>query len=329
METIRILIVVGILVKSVMAHHGKPAVCAWDPAIVVEAGSILSAKIDNPWNNRCEATLQFLDPTYLPITWTFDPANCKGQQLGQFVVPKSAPSGDAVVNCHVLIRNGLGNMDSEQLLRLGRVGCISSLLQTTTILQTQTDEGNTVTRLVSSVLTLSTTSFASMPTSNNILPARDPLPTSLDPSRTTQGSQLSITSPTAPGTSIESFTSTLTAPGASIETFTSTLTSNTMTAPETGSSLDPLSPTSTTITTPTPTSNAVTTLKAGDGLDAGSPPITTPSTSTPINPEDPSLSGASASGGIKNQPSDSIPTTISVVTMTVTQPGLCTTTFTA
>ncbi|KAE9574198.1 hypothetical protein CGMCC3_g9856 [Colletotrichum fructicola] len=179
-----LIVAILILSSTAAAQQGRPTVCVSDPAILVEAGSTISARLfDDSWNSRCEAVLRFTDPAYLPMTWTFDPINCKGQLFGQFVVPRNAPTGDAVVSwqcvgqvsptcSHVQIRNGLGSMDSEELLRLGKVGCVISSLQTSTSTETQSGPSTTFTRTVTSIMTSSTTSFA--PVATRAVPAADP-----------------------------------------------------------------------------------------------------------------------------------------------------------
>lgn len=75
----------------------SPAICAWQPVLPLGAGSVFSARIHNPWLKRCQAVLRFGDPTYLPITWVFEPINCLGSEEANFTVPTGVPNGDAYV----------------------------------------------------------------------------------------------------------------------------------------------------------------------------------------------------------------------------------------
>ncbi|ETS84076.1 hypothetical protein PFICI_05952 [Pestalotiopsis fici W106-1] len=81
----------------VTAFRDFPTICAWDPPIEIIAGDNLSARVANPQARRCEASLSFDDPAFLPIRYTFDVLDCDGLQLAEFTVPPTAPNGDAFV----------------------------------------------------------------------------------------------------------------------------------------------------------------------------------------------------------------------------------------
>ncbi|KXH28612.1 hypothetical protein CNYM01_11245 [Colletotrichum nymphaeae SA-01] len=328
MQIHRVIIMAGLLVKTSFSLQGQSAVCAWEPAAIVEAGSVISATFNNPWSSRCEVTLQFSDPAYLPVTWTFDPVVCKGQQIGQFSVPQGAPNGDAVVtwrcagqdspSCnHVLIRNGLGNMESEELLRLGRVGCITSFFQTTTAMETQTSSSTTLTRLLSSIRTIPTTVFSSP--STRAIPGPEFDTTSTSPATLTTATLTTAmtTDPVWPTT---------TAGGGGAAT-TNSITTN-MDGSDPGSTSD-----ATTITAPV-TQETLTTAATTPILPTTPVAVDTnvpvPTTTTPTDllttTTVPDTTKSNVAG---TAPLDRNPTTVAVVTMTVTEAGACSTTFTA
>ncbi|KAL4412161.1 hypothetical protein CABS03_06586 [Colletotrichum abscissum] len=323
----------GLLVKTSFSLQGQSAVCAWEPAADVEAESVISATFNNPWSSRCEATLQFSDPAYLPVTWIFDPVVCKGQQIGQFSVPRGAPNGDAVVtwrcagqdspSCnHVLIRNGLGNMESEELLRLGRVGCITSFFQTTTAMETQTSSSTTLTRLLSSIRTIPTTIFSSP--STRAIPGPEFGTTSTSPATFTTATLTTAMLTTAMTT--DPVVPTTTAGGGGAAT-TNSITTN-MDGSDPGSTSDP-----TTITAPVTQETLITaattpilpTTPVAVDTNVPVPATTTPTDflTTTLVPD------ATKSNVAGTAPLDNNPTTVSVVTMTVTEAGACSTTFTA
>ncbi|KAK0369000.1 hypothetical protein CLIM01_13643 [Colletotrichum limetticola] len=343
MQIHRVIIMAGLLVKTSFSLQSQSAVCAWEPAAIVEAGSVVSATFNNPWSSRCEATLQFSDPAYLPVTWIFDPVVCKGQQIGQFSVPRGAPNGDAVAtwrcagqdfpSCnHVLIRNGLGIMESEELLRLGRVGCITSFFQTTTAMETQTSSSTTLTRLLSSIRTIPTTIFSSP--STRAIPGPEFGTTSTSPATFTTATLTTATFTTATLTTAMLTTAmttdpvvpTTTAGGGGAAT-TNSITTN-MDGSDPGSTSGP-----TTITAPVTQETLITaattpilptTLVA---VDTNVPvPATTTLTDFLTTTMVPDATKSNVAG---TAPLDNNPTTVSVVTMTVTEAGACSTTFTA
>lgn len=46
---------------------------------------------------RCEATIQFSDPSFLPMSYSFESVPCDGLQINVFTIPDGVPNGEAVV----------------------------------------------------------------------------------------------------------------------------------------------------------------------------------------------------------------------------------------
>lgn len=59
-----------------------------------------SNRLFNSRNATCEATLNFANPEFLPITITAKPRNCAGDQMAQFDIPCNAPNGTVAVQWH-------------------------------------------------------------------------------------------------------------------------------------------------------------------------------------------------------------------------------------
>lgn len=95
----------NVLIASVGAFKSPPAICTWDPVLSVVAGSRVSAHVDNPLAERCQAVLRFDDSTFLPLAWSFEPMGCVGPEVLEFTVPPGVPNGDAYITwlwflCH-------------------------------------------------------------------------------------------------------------------------------------------------------------------------------------------------------------------------------------
>ncbi|KAI1249790.1 hypothetical protein MGN70_009404 [Eutypa lata] len=134
-------------------------VCISSPPVALDAGvSVVSAVITGDLSRRCMATMEFADPDFFPISYSFDTVPCSGQQVTSFVVPREAPNGEAYVTCHANISGGLGNplMDEQSQ---GTVGCISEALRTSTKTATVTKSSRTFTEEQVTVFTTTTTSF--------------------------------------------------------------------------------------------------------------------------------------------------------------------------
>ena len=54
-------------------------------------------RLFNSRNASYEATLNFADPTFLPLTIMVTPHNCSGDQTASFKIPQSAPNGTAAL----------------------------------------------------------------------------------------------------------------------------------------------------------------------------------------------------------------------------------------
>lgn len=90
------------VLKVNAAFGGPPEICAWGPSLSVMAGSVMSARVENAWNRRCQAILEFEDTTFLPITWSFPSFDCPGTEEMQFTIPLGVPNGEALVTWSVL-----------------------------------------------------------------------------------------------------------------------------------------------------------------------------------------------------------------------------------
>ncbi|KAH6881118.1 hypothetical protein B0T10DRAFT_551397 [Thelonectria olida] len=169
------------LAVGVSALNQAPDICAWEPSPVT-AGSVRTAGILNPFAARCEAVLDFDNPNYLPITWSFDAVDCEDVQIAQFTLPLAVPNGGAyitwdcegdITTCnHIVITNGNGNPDSVPLQQVGVVGCVpQSMAATATTLTTRTlplirgQSSNLPTEWTSAITSISSLTPPSSPTS--------------------------------------------------------------------------------------------------------------------------------------------------------------------
>lgn len=50
---------------------------------------------------QCEATVYFLNPYYLPMTFSFSATLCDSEQVNKFQIPKYTPNGEADVVWYV------------------------------------------------------------------------------------------------------------------------------------------------------------------------------------------------------------------------------------
>ncbi|KAH7131180.1 hypothetical protein EDB81DRAFT_906164 [Dactylonectria macrodidyma] len=133
----------------------------------------MSITFDSPMERRCEATIHFSDPSFLPMSYSFASVPCDGLQINVFTIPNGVPNGDADViwqcaglapTCnHAVISGGLADV-SIPLDNEGLVGCLLEDLQTRTTLVTLTRSSGTFVETAPTVLTTSTTSFLSATT---------------------------------------------------------------------------------------------------------------------------------------------------------------------
>ncbi|KAI0836094.1 hypothetical protein F5Y06DRAFT_109216 [Hypoxylon sp. FL0890] len=185
---------------------GFPTLCTWDPPLTIDTGNFLSARIDNPFGRRCQATLGFTDTDFFPITFDFEPRNCTGFQLAQFTIPQSSPNGDAYVlwkcagqareSCvHLNISKGLGTLDVSE--GVGSSGCVADSRQTITTLVTRTASNSIISQAIPTVVTIPVTMLFPESASSTSQPTSS---IETDVSGTIRPSTLSSTPSTATGT---------------------------------------------------------------------------------------------------------------------------------
>ncbi|KAF2727569.1 hypothetical protein EJ04DRAFT_529325 [Polyplosphaeria fusca] len=71
--------------------------CLINPIPRVGAGSQLDFQVFNSQNSTCEATLNFNNTEFLPVSVSVSPRNCAGDQIARLKVPQNVPSGTAFV----------------------------------------------------------------------------------------------------------------------------------------------------------------------------------------------------------------------------------------
>ncbi|KAI3322909.1 hypothetical protein HD806DRAFT_536088 [Xylariaceae sp. AK1471] len=146
-----------------------PGLCISSPVLQLNAGcSVVSAVVEDELDRRCIAILSFGNDDFLPVSYSFEPLPCLGQQIASFHIPTDAPNGDAYITwqcsghvstcSHANITGGLEN-PSMKLQHLGTVGCILEALQTSTTLVTVTRSSTTVTTSLPTIFTKTDTSF--------------------------------------------------------------------------------------------------------------------------------------------------------------------------
>ncbi|EGU78857.1 hypothetical protein FOXB_10630 [Fusarium oxysporum f. sp. conglutinans Fo5176] len=161
---------------AIFLAHGALALsmgyplCITEPVLSLEAGkSSLSANVHSPMEQRCEATLHFSDPSFLPIRYSFDDElDCDGKQVLAFTIPKGSPNGDVDIiwqctglapSCnHGVIFGGSADLSiaSEST---GDVGCLMETAVTRTAPITITRSSATFVEMAPTVVVTSTTSF--------------------------------------------------------------------------------------------------------------------------------------------------------------------------
>ncbi|KAK2679054.1 hypothetical protein RAB80_004235 [Fusarium oxysporum f. sp. vasinfectum] len=157
--TVAIFLVHGALALSM----GYP-LCITEPALSLEAGkSSLSANVHSPMEQRCEATLHFSDPSFLPIRYSFDDElDCDGKQVLAFTIPKGSPNGNALVSppAAIMVSFFGGSADlSIASESTGDVGCLMETAVTRTAPITITRSSATFVEMAPTVVVTSTTSF--------------------------------------------------------------------------------------------------------------------------------------------------------------------------
>lgn len=89
----------ALLMSVTAAFEDWPLVCISGPPMQLVAGTTnVSAINESLFGKKCRALLQFADPDFAPITYSFTPTtSCAGSRETSFLVPPSAPNGDARV----------------------------------------------------------------------------------------------------------------------------------------------------------------------------------------------------------------------------------------
>ncbi|KLO99135.1 Uncharacterized protein Y057_5063 [Fusarium fujikuroi] len=162
-------VVISLVHGALALSMGYP-LCTTEPALSLEAGkSSLSANVHSSMEQRCEATLHFSDPSFLPIRYSFDDElECDGKQVLAFTIPKGSPNGDVDIiwqctglapSCsHGVIFGGSADLSiaSEST---GDVGCLMETAVTRTAPITITRSSATFVEMAPTVVVTSTTSF--------------------------------------------------------------------------------------------------------------------------------------------------------------------------
>ncbi|KAF5701676.1 hypothetical protein FGLOB1_10037 [Fusarium globosum] len=162
-------VVISLVHGALALSMGYP-LCITEPALSLEAGkSSLSANVHSSMEQRCEATLHFSDPSFLPIRYSFDDElECDGKQVLAFTIPKGSPNGDVDIiwqctglapSCsHGVIFGGSADLSiaSEST---GDVGCLMETAVTRTAPITITRSSATFVEMAPTVVVTSTTSF--------------------------------------------------------------------------------------------------------------------------------------------------------------------------
>ncbi|KAI8626622.1 hypothetical protein F5Y19DRAFT_221897 [Xylariaceae sp. FL1651] len=94
-----VVLLVAMLVAVTGAFEDWPLVCVSNPPMQLVAGTTnVSAINESLYGKKCRALLQFADPDFVPITYSFIPTiPCSGPRMASFLVPPGAPNGDARV----------------------------------------------------------------------------------------------------------------------------------------------------------------------------------------------------------------------------------------
>ncbi|KXJ85194.1 hypothetical protein Micbo1qcDRAFT_56713 [Microdochium bolleyi] len=135
------LFTLALALTPTLALGRGPTLCVWTPAVNIQAGGKITARVYNPSSTRCEATLEFANQDFLPVRYQFDQVTCPDLQVVELVVPPESPPGDALltwqcagigaVSCaHISIEGGSGSLmtsDGSGTSRCGREAGTSSL----------------------------------------------------------------------------------------------------------------------------------------------------------------------------------------------------------
>ncbi|KAI1861528.1 hypothetical protein JX265_009495 [Neoarthrinium moseri] len=166
------------ILLPVLAWAGSLApplgVCVSEPLLALDAGiSTVSTIINDDSSHRCQASMDFADPSFLVLSYLFEPFNCTGSRAMSFVVPEGVPNGRAFITWSEVdadpsnVSGGSGDPALE-LRRTGTVGCVTAVAQTSTNLVTTAFSSTTLVETVP--VTFTTTSTSYLPSSSSVLP---------------------------------------------------------------------------------------------------------------------------------------------------------------
>lgn len=136
---------IALLVAVTGAFEDWPLVCISSPPMQLVAGTTnVSSITESLYGEKCRALLQFTDPDFVPITFSFPPGvPCSGPRVASFLVPPGAPNGDARViwQCKrssacsfAVISNGTGDQSTAPY-QSGTVECLPLSFGTNTSTQ--------------------------------------------------------------------------------------------------------------------------------------------------------------------------------------------------
>ncbi|SPJ78485.1 uncharacterized protein FTOL_06874 [Fusarium torulosum] len=159
----------AIFLHSALALSMGYPLCVSEPGLSLEAGkSSISAIVHSPMEKRCEATMHFSDPSFLPLRYSFDEVDCDGSQVLEFTVPPGSPNGDVGIiwqctglapSCnHGVIFGGDADL-SLSSESMGEVGCLVEVIQTRTASATVTRSSKTFVEVAPTVVVTTTTRF--------------------------------------------------------------------------------------------------------------------------------------------------------------------------
>ncbi|KAI1207648.1 uncharacterized protein F4807DRAFT_173486 [Annulohypoxylon truncatum] len=97
-------LLVGLLVAVAGAFEDWPLMCISNPPMQLVAGiTNVSVTNENFFERKCRALLEFADPDFAPVTYSFTSTSpCPGSRETNLPIPLGSPNGDARViwQCH-------------------------------------------------------------------------------------------------------------------------------------------------------------------------------------------------------------------------------------
>jgi hypothetical protein len=182
-----------------------PAICMVDPALPLKPGDVVRSHL-LPQRRRCEASVVFTNPDFLPLRYGFRSLPCLGFLSAEFIIPREVPNGDANIiwkcadqslpSCsRVTISGGTSDLDNIIFNKYGSINCLFPTATQTTLI-TATSGGTTITE--TDVLVEFSTTF----------PSSVDLAITLSSSNTVDGTMVSNTFSSPPSQSSNTVTST-------------------------------------------------------------------------------------------------------------------------